>query len=172
MPTKHLYRSRQYRLPYFNYAGTGWYFITIITWQREPLFGRIENGVLIRSALGEIAEQHFLAMQEIFPFVTLEAHVVMQDHVHCLIKLTNAHEERFLKERAFRLRPHSVSSVIGGYKSSVTARARRAGFTDRIWQSRFHDRIIRSERQRQNVKRYIALNPVRWQQKQDERRKK
>ncbi len=172
MPTEHRSLSRQYRLPYFNYASTGWYFVTICTWQRATLFGRIENGTMIRSALGEIAEQHFLAMPEIFPFVTVEAHIVMQDHVHCLIRLSNEHEERFLKERAFRIRPHSVSSVIGGYKASVTARARRSGFMERIWQARFHDRIIRSERQRKNIQRYIELNPVRWQQKQDEQMRK
>src|SRR5690606_40223728 len=31
-----------------------------------------------------------------------------------------------------------------------------------IWQTRFHDRIVRDEREHEHIRRYILENPLRW----------
>jgi len=56
---------------------------------------------------------------------------------------------------------NTVSSMVGGYKSAVTRQAHRSGF-DCVWQSRFHDHVIRNDEEYQRINEYIETNPVRW----------
>ena len=51
-PQKHYHRS--VRLKGYDYSQAGAYFVTIVVWQREMLFGEIENGESILNELGEI----------------------------------------------------------------------------------------------------------------------
>lgn len=67
--------------------------------------------------------------------------------------------------RAIRYRnpgKHTVSSIVGGYKSIITTKARQRGYDFR-WQPSFYDRIVRSDDEFFNVIRYIQQNPQRWQ---------
>ena len=56
----------------------------------------------------------------------------------------------------------SVSSVVNQTKGAVTRAARRAGHTGFRWQPGYHDRVVRSERELDHARRYIANNPARW----------
>ncbi|MEL6268408.1 MAG: hypothetical protein AAFU54_27135 [Chloroflexota bacterium] len=60
-------------------------------------------------------------------------------------------------------KPGSLSAIIRSYKSAVT-KAIRHTTTDRtpIWQGRYHDRIIRDERELNAFRNYILTNPARW----------
>lgn len=58
-------------------------------------------------------------------------------------------------------RKNSLSAVIRNYKAAVTRHARRLGLPYG-WQSRFHDRIIRSEEEYLRISRYIRDNPKNW----------
>jgi REP element-mobilizing transposase RayT len=84
-PQKH--HRRSIRLPDYDYSQPGAYFITMVTYQREPLFGEIVNGEMRLSAMGQIAEEHWRAIPEHFPQVELGAFVVMPNHVHGIIIL-------------------------------------------------------------------------------------
>ena len=61
-------------------------------------------------------------------------------------------------------RAGSVSSILNGYKAAVTRRARREGLwgAGPLWQGRFHDRVVRDDREAGLVRRYVAENPARW----------
>ena len=56
----------------------------------------------------------------------------------------------------------SISAVIGGYKAGVTRRCHSQGIQDFWWQSRFHDRILRSNVSVNAVRDYIDRNPQNW----------
>jgi len=58
----------------------------------------------------------------------------------------------------------SISTIIGAYKSSVTKRINilRNTSGETIWQPRFHDRIIRTKKELDNVRKYIEQNPANW----------
>ncbi len=59
----------------------------------------------------------------------------------------------------------SVSSVVGAYKAAVTRVGRRHGLwwpEGALWQSRFHDRVVRSAPEADRIRQYIANNPARW----------
>jgi REP element-mobilizing transposase RayT len=61
----------------------------------------------------------------------------------------------------------SLSAVVRAFKSAVTRavnqhRATRNQSPVVVWQSRFHDRIIRDETELLNTRRYIVENPINW----------
>jgi putative transposase len=57
-----------------------------------------------------------------------------------------------------------LGAVIGGYKSAVTRTVNEAFGTRApiVWQGRFHDHIIRNERELNYIREYILTNPTRW----------
>ena len=61
------------------------------------------------------------------------------------------------------LKPNSLGSIIGQFKSVTTKRIRKMGYSDFGWQSRFHDHIIRNEVSFHRIKEYILNNPQRWE---------
>lgn len=58
----------------------------------------------------------------------------------------------------------SLGSMIAGFKGAVTKRINRHRSTPgaQVWQSRYHDRILRNEREWRACRRYIEQNPGRW----------
>src|SRR5690606_26098976 len=65
---------------------------------------------------------------------------------------------------AYRV-PKSISSFMAGFKSSATKCINEYRKTPKlpVWQSRFHDHIIRNEQEYERIARYIINNPVNWQ---------
>jgi REP element-mobilizing transposase RayT len=61
--------------------------------------------------------------------------------------------------------PQSISSFIAGFKSSATKRINVYRNTPGlpVWQTRFHDRIIRDNNEYQRIVDYIDCNPDRWE---------
>jgi hypothetical protein len=91
LDTAVLYRKRfripSTRLPGWNYADPARYFVTICTKWRTPWFGRIRNGTMRLSSIGQIVERHWISIPDHFPFITLDAFVVMPDHMHGIITI-------------------------------------------------------------------------------------
>jgi len=56
---------------------------------------------------------------------------------------------------------HTISSIIGGYKSAVTNHAHRLGY-DFEWQPRFYDNIVKNENEYKRIAKYIIDNPANW----------
>lgn len=81
------YRIESNRWPYWDYSAPGSYFITICTQNRSCIFGTISAGKMILSAYGEIVENEFLKIPTYHQRAGLDAHVVMPNHVHCIITL-------------------------------------------------------------------------------------
>ncbi len=56
----------------------------------------------------------------------------------------------------------NLASIIRGFKSSVTRKARKIRL-DFQWQSRFHDQVIRDEKSLNTISEYIRYNPANWE---------
>jgi hypothetical protein len=76
-------------------------------------------------------------------------------------------------ERKFIRKPKSISSFIAGFKSAVITKIddyidehhlniRKFNRRNKFWQDNYHDRIIRTDAEYWNVKRYIVRNPEDW----------
>jgi putative transposase len=131
MSGTHAYPQRRHpRLADFDYATPGYYFITICTRNRLPLFGSIENGTMRLSPAGEMVRDAWRDLVARHPGLLIDTEIVMPDHVHAIVVLED-HPSRSL----------SLSDVVHRYKSLTTKRSahgvRMHGwprFADTLWQ--------------------------------------
>jgi putative transposase len=169
-----VFRNR-YRIPSnrkknHDYRKQGWYFVTICTYDKSAIFGHIESGRMQLSAAGCIASEEWIRTSHIRPFVQLDAWVVMPDHIHGVIGLfpPPKQEAQSVFETPHRgvstghLQTNSLGAIIGQYKSICCKRIRAQVDPEFAWQTRFHDRIVRSERERLRIRAYIVNNPQKW----------
>jgi putative transposase len=143
--------------------------VTICTNLRRSYFGNIANGHMSLSDMGRIAEQCWREIPKHFENVELDEYVIMPNHVHGIFMITNPVQPHAVSrhptepERKFGPLPSkSLHTIIGSYKSAVTKliHAKGSAFG---WQSRFHDHIIRNEKELNNIRQYIDNNPAKWE---------
>ncbi|MEM6807481.1 MAG: hypothetical protein AAF696_39145 [Bacteroidota bacterium] len=147
----------------------------------EHHFGYIADGQMVLSELGKIAQTCWQAIPDHFPFVKLDAYIIMPNHVHGIIivdKLGTQHTDAQTQEthnvqtqNIASLRPHNtfgpqsgnLASIIRGFKIGVTKQARII-LPEFAWQPRYHDHIIRNEESWDRIANYIVNNPASWKQ--------
>jgi REP element-mobilizing transposase RayT len=76
---------RSLRLKDYDYTQPGAYFVTIVAWGRECLFGKVVDGEMRLSAAGRIVEAEWWRLGRQFPNIRLDAFVLMPNHVHAII---------------------------------------------------------------------------------------
>ncbi len=76
---------RSVRLPGYDYAQPGAYFVTVVAAGRQCLFGRVENQDMILSDLGRVAEQQWARLPKRFPGLELGVFIVMPNHLHGIL---------------------------------------------------------------------------------------
>jgi putative transposase len=86
-PEKH--HRRSIRLKGYDYTQPGAYFITICTQGRECLFGEIIDGEMHLNEAGQIVVQTWQDLPNHISNVQLDAFVVMPNHVHGIIIITD-----------------------------------------------------------------------------------
>lgn len=79
------HHRRSIRLKDYDYTQPGGYYVTIVTHQRECLFGEIVNGEMCLNNLGKVIKQQWEKLAARFVFVELGAFVVMPNHIHGVI---------------------------------------------------------------------------------------
>jgi REP element-mobilizing transposase RayT len=159
----------------------GIYFITICTKNREHYFGKITDGKMKLSKIGEIVEYKRLKTVEMRPDMNLwmGGYVVMPNHFHAIIGIgenkynsmvdcdvidarrrdamhrvsTNNHDNT----NHFGPQSKNLASIVRGFKSSVTISARQIN-PEFKWQPRFYDSIIRNDKSFQRINNYIKNN--------------
>ena len=89
---QHFHR-RSIRLHGYDYGQAGAYFVTIVTHERACLFGQIVDGQMQLNAAGMVAHDCWLAIPDHFPFVELDAHIIMPNHVHGIIVIADDSNE-------------------------------------------------------------------------------
>jgi len=160
------YRIESTRLPGWDYAGAGWYFVTLCTKNRICFFGDVIDGVMHLSPIGEILAEEWQKTPQIRPKVRLDEWVIMPNHLHGIIVIEPVVVEtpRRGVSTASRLKAGSLGAIIGQIKSICTKRIWAAGYTDFAWQARFYDHIIRDESSLVRIREYIVNNPAKWQE--------
>ena len=88
---KNKYRIPSARWSEWDYGSNAAYFVTICTAHRERFFGEIVQGEMQLSEIGLIAQEYWLRIPSHFPFVVLDAFVIMPNHVHGIIVI-NKHD--------------------------------------------------------------------------------
>ncbi|MFH1319932.1 MAG: transposase [Bacteroidota bacterium] len=86
---KNKYRIESTRLPGWDYANPGFYFVTICIKNRECILGRIENDEMLLSEAGKMAQSQWLNTSEIRKNVQLDEFQIMPNHLHGIIIITH-----------------------------------------------------------------------------------
>jgi putative transposase len=140
------------RLPAYDYASGGAYFVTLCTQQRHPFF--------VDEALQRVLEEAWCALPHRFVGVSLDEFVIMPNHVHFIIWL-----------HAEREGTPALGTLIAAYKSITTvtwlrllkSENRRA--PGKFWQRNYYEHVLRDEADLAQKRAYIRNNPA----KRDER---
>jgi REP element-mobilizing transposase RayT len=82
-PSNH--RRRSIRLPEYDYAQPGAYFITVCTHQCACLFGNIVDGEMRLNEMGHMVQACWDEIPAHFAQVEMDAFVVMPNHVHGIV---------------------------------------------------------------------------------------
>ncbi len=171
------HRRRSLRLPDYDYTQPGAYFVTICTYERKSIFGKVVNGEMILNEAGQVAQQEWLRLNIRFRHMDFSTYIVMPNHVHGIINVTADINCKELGDPALfagplrgtnksHILPGSLGAVVRAYKASVTWRLRALGLINQthIWQRNYYEHIIRNQRDFQAIYDYIQTNPQKWQQ--------
>ena len=177
-PQKH--HRRSIRLKGYDYSQAGAYYVTIVTWRRECLFGEVMNGEMMLSRFGLVAKQQWEKLPKRFPNIALGAYVIMPNHMHGIIEIINgrgtAESLKALEGESSRRAPTherfqkpvkgSIPTIVRSYKSAVSYRINLMRGTDGVpvWQRNYYEHVIRNEKDLQNKTDYINANPLLWDQ--------
>lgn len=162
-PQRH--HRRSIRLKGYDYRQAGAYFVTIVVQGRECLLGQVVDGEMQLNAAGRMVCSTWCQLPEYYARVQLDAFVVMPNHIHGIIVLT----QNELVCPAPRASELSLPDVVHRFKSLTTLRYIRGvneegwqPFIGRLWQRNYYEHIVRNNRDLEAIREYIALNPQRW----------
>lgn len=107
------------------------------------------------SDYGKIVSDCWFDLPNHYSNIILDEFVIMPNHVHGIIIIQN---------NADRPKQHGLSEFMRAFKSFSTRRINEICTTGKveIWQPRFYDHIIRSEHDRNRIRKYIRNNPAKW----------
>ena len=160
---KDKYRIESTRLQTWDYRNAGYYFVTILTKDRKHYFGNVVDGKLIHSNIANIVIEEWLNTALLRSNVELDEWVLMPNHLHSIMINKSQENLDSNDDNQSILRSNSLGSIIGQFKSVSTKRIRKEGLIEFSWQPRFYEHIIRDEQSLMNIRKYIQLNPLKWE---------
>ncbi len=176
------FHRRSIRLRGYDYTRAGAYYVTVCTQGRLPLFGDVVNDVMTPNAMGNIVQRCWDGIPEHMPMVVCDAFVVMPNHVHGIIVITDVaappdpvRAGNFPPPQTGDAPPrrspiaimvrNSLGHIMQTFKAAVSRQAIRDGLMPRgtpIWQRGYYESIIRDAASHDRIAQYIAENPTNW----------
>ena len=80
-----IHHRRSIRLKGYDYSQSGFYFVTLVAYQRQCLFGEIADGLMHLSNEGEIVGRVWSELPRHFPHIAMGEFVIMPNHLHGVI---------------------------------------------------------------------------------------
>lgn len=178
---KNIYRISSARAEWHDYSG-GNYFVTICTAEHKRYFGEIVDGEMRLSEIGNYADECIKQIEKHYADVEIPLYVIMPNHIHMIVCVFGTDREETehapsLQRTAMLMSEisknmdgkmcaisHSkgrLSSAVGSIKSAVSRYANKNDILFK-WQTRFYDRIIRNQKEVNDVVEYIVNNPSKW----------
>jgi REP element-mobilizing transposase RayT len=167
------------RLPGYDYSLSGGYFVTISAHQRANVFGVVEEGKVILNHIGRMVCDCWLESPDRFPFIRLDEHIIMPDHFHAILFITEPNvgaglvpaqgkaDDIVPEFRATTRVAPTLGRIIGAFKSISTNRyirgVRNFGWSyleGKLWQRGYFDRIIRSQEELNQIRNYVINNAI------------
>lgn len=175
MGDRHAFRAR------WHDYNEGIYFITICSYNKSHIFGKIENENFYPSELGKTVIKHIRLLPTYYHDVELFNHVVMPNHIHLLLAVgtrliasANSNDSGTDNLGCLKSSMHGdmtsdfhhnsrLATIIGAFKAGVTRTARTQLIVPLpYWQSRYYENIIRNQGSFDMIMAYIDNNIANW----------
>jgi putative transposase len=170
------YHRRSIRLKGYDYSRPGAYFVTICVQGGAFLLGEVTDGCMGLNNAGLLVQECWEWLEQQHGNVRLDKYVVMPNHLHGIIIVTDTVEADDACRGGSRTAPTTVSGhvqakrkplgrLIGAFKTVSTKRLNqlRGGPGERIWQRGFFEHVIRNDNSLERIREYILGNPGRWE---------
>ncbi len=160
-----LHHRRSIRLRGYDYTQAGAYFVTLCTRDRACILGEVDNGRVNLTAFGHIVAASWQDLPSHYPFVTLDAFVVMPNHVHGIIMINaNVPVGAGLKPAPTIARNHALPEIVRALKTFSARRinALRQTPGTPVWQRNYYEHVVRTEGDLNRIREYILANPLQW----------
>ena len=141
----------------FDYSSQGAYFVTIVTYCRKCLFGNSIDGMMHLNEAGEMIMNQYHAIETTHENVHCMDVVIMPNHIHFIIYID--------KDGGARL-PEIMRKFKSTTAACYCAGVKEKGWTPidaHLWQRSYWDVVIWNAREFDFIRRYIYLNPQRWE---------
>ena len=122
------------------YQPGGSYFFTVVTHQRIKILSLPEHISRLKSSFAKVMEKH--------PY-TMEAFVILPDHIHCLWRMPPSDSNYSIRWRLIK------GYFSNGFNDPVNKRGEKE-----IWQRRFWEHLLRDDEDWRRHMDYIHYNPV------------
>ena len=165
-PERH--HRRSIRLKGYDYTQPGAYFVTICTYDRRCLFGRIVDGAMRLNLFGKIVRDEWFKTSQVRQNVVLYPHefVVMPNHIHGIIRIVGnlvGAQRRCAPTCRINVTPGSLGAIVRAFKSAARRINQiRNTLGQPVWQRDYYEHIIRNEDELNRIRGYIVDNPLRW----------
>ena len=185
---KNKYKTESNRLKNWDYSSEAIYFITMVSQNRECIFGAIEDDKMVLNQNGKFIEKELLKSIGIREYWFFHNWVIMPNHIHLLIEIkidsSNIHSssnvethcsaslplaslsESDIEYKKLSRKPNSISSFVAVFKSVTTKQINvlmENNNGESIWQSNYHDHIVRNYNSLETIYHYIKNNPKNWE---------
>ena len=181
------------RLVGFDYDSAGAYFVTLCTKDMKCLLSRIEleniraeeivgTGVpdcpkTCLTPYGKIADKYIRQLNDFYPHIFVDNFVIMPNHIHILLVIEELGQSRTPVPTCNSANDVLCANDGGQSRMPVPTRSNtplsqfistfkrfcNKEYGQNIWQARFHDHIIRNQKDYEEHFRYIEENPIRWE---------
>ncbi len=150
-----IHHRRSIRLKGYDYSQAGAYYVTIVAWRREHVFGDIVNAEMQLNKFGQIVQYAWYDLPKHYPHVELDTFCIMPNHVHAIIVLN---DDPAVKR-------HPLSEVVRAFKSFSARRINSLRNSQGIpvWQRNYYEHIIRNHEDYLSKSNYIMDNPLNWE---------
>ncbi|MDP1714930.1 MAG: transposase [Anaerolineales bacterium] len=157
-----IHHRRSIRLQGYDYSQAGAYYVTIVAWRREHVFGEVVNAEMQLNKFGQIVNQAWYDLPKHYPHVELDTFCIMPNHVHAIIVLNDNPA----------IKRHPLSEVVRAFKSFSARRINSLRNTQGIpvWQRNYYEHIIRNHEDYLSKSNYILDNPLNWENDDENKR--
>ena len=128
-----IHHRKSIRLKGYDYSQPGCYFVTICSFEKDHLFWEIDAGIMHLNQFGQIVHEEWLKSEQIRKEIKLDEFVVMPNHFHGIVWITNPnykvgaqgiappHAPPQTPNKLYR-KPKSLGSFIGAFKAVCKTR--------------------------------------------------
>lgn len=154
------HHRRSIRLQGFDYTQAGGYFVTLVAYRREELFGQQAGEIVHLNPFGILVAENWRALSRL-AYVEPGEWVLMPNHLHGILYLAN--DKPAGQPPAHGTQSKSLGAVIQSFKSLTTRQINRVRRSpaNPVWQRNYYEHIIRGSADLENIRGYILENPTR-----------